>query len=62
MDEHGQIIDVLLREHRDTASAEAFFAQALGRSGQPPSAIVTDQGRSSGPYPPRFIFGAGSID
>ena len=42
VDEHGQIIDVSLREHRDTASAEAFFAQALGRSGQPPSAIVTD--------------------
>jgi transposase-like protein len=33
---------VLLREHRDTASAEAFFAQALGRSGQVPNAIITD--------------------
>jgi hypothetical protein len=33
---------VLLREHRDTASAEAFFEQALGRSGQVPSAIITD--------------------
>jgi len=33
---------VLLREHRDTASAEAFFEQALGRSGQAPSAIITD--------------------
>lgn len=42
VDEHGQIIDVLLTEHRDTASAEAFFAQALGCSGQPPKAIVTD--------------------
>src|SRR5712692_6596389 len=36
VDEHGQVVDVLLREHRDTASAEAFFAQALGRSGQAP--------------------------
>src|SRR5437762_7038724 len=42
VDEHGQVVDVLLREHRDTASAEAFFEQALGRSGQPPSEIVTD--------------------
>jgi transposase-like protein len=42
IDEHGQVVDVLLREHRDTASAEAFFEQALARSGQVPSAIVTD--------------------
>jgi transposase-like protein len=35
-------VDVVLREHRDTASAAAFFEQALGRSGQVPSAIVTD--------------------
>jgi transposase-like protein len=42
VDEHGQVVDVLLRNHRDTASAEAFFAQALGRSGQTPSTIITD--------------------
>jgi transposase, IS6 family len=42
VDEHGQVVDVLLRDHRDTASAEAFFALALGRSGQTPSAIITD--------------------
>src|SRR5258708_34630499 len=42
VDEHGQVVDVLLREHRDTASAEAFFMQALGRSGRTPSAIITD--------------------
>ena len=42
VDEHGQVVDVLLRDHRDTASAEAFFEQALGRSGQAPSAIITD--------------------
>ena len=42
VDEHGQVVDVLLREHRDTASAEAFFEQALGRSGRVPSAIITD--------------------
>jgi putative transposase len=42
IDENGQVVDVLLREHRDTPSAEAFFVQALGRSGQVPSAIITD--------------------
>jgi transposase-like protein len=42
VDEHGQVVDVLLREHRDTASAAAFFEQARGRSGEVPSAIVTD--------------------
>jgi transposase-like protein len=29
VDEHGQVIDVLLRDKRDRASAEAFFRQAL---------------------------------
>jgi len=42
VDERGQVVDVLLREHRDTASAEAFFGQALGRSDQVPSVIITD--------------------
>jgi transposase-like protein len=42
VDEHGQVVDILLREHRDTESAEAFFEQALGRSGQIPEAIITD--------------------
>jgi transposase-like protein len=43
IDEQGQVVDVLLRDHRDTASAEAFFEQALGRSGhQVPTVIVTD--------------------
>jgi len=42
IDEHGQVVDILLRDHRDTASAEAFFVQALSRSAQLPSVIVTD--------------------
>jgi transposase-like protein len=42
VDEHGQVVDVLLRKHRDTASAEAFFEQALGRSAHAPSVIITD--------------------
>ncbi len=40
VDEHGRVVDVLPREHRDTASAEAFFEEALGRLGQAPSAII----------------------
>jgi transposase-like protein len=40
IDEDGVVVDVLLREHRDTASAEAFFRQAIERTG-------VDSGRGS---------------
>jgi transposase-like protein len=42
VDEHGQVIDVLLRDQRNRASAEAFFRQALARTDVPPKAIITD--------------------
>src|ERR671933_2359547 len=42
IDEDGVVVDVLLRDHRDTASAEAFFRQAIERSGVMPREIVTD--------------------
>ena len=42
VDEHGQVIDVLLRDKRDRASAEAFFRQALVRTEMRPKAIITD--------------------
>src|SRR5919202_1173319 len=35
IDEDGVVIDVLLCEHRDTASAQAFFRQAIERSHVP---------------------------
>lgn len=38
--ERGQVVDVLLREHRDTDSAEACFTQALARTGQAVVAAV----------------------
>jgi putative transposase len=41
-DEHGQVIDVLLRDKRDRASAEAFFHQALARTEVTPNAVITD--------------------
>jgi putative transposase len=42
VDEHGQVIDVLLRDKRDRASAEAFFRQALAHTGVTPKAVITD--------------------
>jgi transposase-like protein len=43
VDEHGQVVDVLLREQRNLASARAFFAQAIARRGVRPTLVVTDQ-------------------
>jgi putative transposase len=42
VDEHGQVIDVLLRDKRDRASAEVFFRQALARTDVTPTAVITD--------------------
>ena len=41
VDEQGQVIDVLLRDKRNRASAEAFFRQALARTDVTPQAIIT---------------------
>jgi len=46
-DEHGQVIDVLLRDKRDRASAEAFFRQALARTKVTPAAVITDHHQPS---------------
>ena len=42
VDEHGQVVDVLLREWRDLASAQAFFRRARAIAETQPAAIVTD--------------------
>ncbi len=42
IDEHGQVLDVLFRDHRDTASAEAFFRRALATTGVTPTTVVSD--------------------
>jgi len=42
IDEDGVVVDVLLREHRDTASAEAFFQQAIERTQVIPEQVITD--------------------
>ncbi len=41
-DQHGQVVDILLRNKRDRASAEAFFRRALSRTGRTPHTIVSD--------------------
>src|ERR671936_2821240 len=43
IDEAGVVVDVLLRDHRDTASAEAFFRQAIERTGVTPQEVITDR-------------------
>jgi putative transposase len=45
IDHHGQVVDVLLREQRDLASAEAFFEQAIRRRGVTPVVVITDKHR-----------------
>lgn len=42
VDEQGQVLDVLFREHRDTESATAFFRMILGRAGVAPTTVVSD--------------------
>ncbi len=42
IDEDGVVVDVLLRDHRDTASAEAFFRQAIARAEMSPEEVITD--------------------
>jgi transposase-like protein len=37
------VVDVLLREQRDLASAQAFFEQAIRRRGVTPVVVVTDK-------------------
>jgi putative transposase len=42
IDERGPGLDVRFRDHRDTASAEAFFRRTLATSGVTPTTIVSD--------------------
>jgi len=49
IDEHGQIVDVLLSDHRDTTAATEFFARAMASSEVTPSRDTTDKAKC---YPP----------
>ena len=48
VDEHGQVLDILLQDHRDTDAAERFFRTLLGHAGEPPEQIITDRLASYG--------------
>lgn len=43
VDQHGQIIDVLVSARRDTASARRFFARTLQAHGAAPAEVTTDK-------------------
>jgi putative transposase len=45
IDEDGVVVDILLRERRDTASARAFFRRAIERTRVIPHEVVTDRHR-----------------
>ena len=42
VDEHGQVLDILVQERGDAAAAERFFRRLLERVGSTPERIVTD--------------------
>jgi transposase, IS6 family len=49
LDEHGQILDVYLSNHRDARSARAFFERALASSDVAPIRVTSDRTKC---YPP----------
>jgi len=49
IDGHGQVIEVLFQEHRDTEAATAFFRSALENTGVTPQTVPTDPAAA---YPP----------
>ena len=48
VDEHSQMLDILLQDHRDTEAAERFFRTLLGHTGAAPERIITDRLASYG--------------
>jgi transposase-like protein len=49
IDERGQIVDVYLSDHRDAASARAFFVRAIAATGVMPTRVTSDKAKW---YPP----------
>ena len=49
IDEHGQVVDVYLSDHRDAASARAFFERAMAATDVTPTRVTSDK---AGCYPP----------
>ncbi len=42
VDEHGQVLDILVQGHRNTEAAEQFFRRLLDSTEEPPERMVTD--------------------
>ena len=42
VDEHGQVLDILVQERRDGNAAERFFRRLLAHAGGAPECIITD--------------------
>src|SRR5688500_18472147 len=49
LDEHGQVVEVYLSDHRNAASARAFFERTLASSDAAPARITSDKAKC---YPP----------
>ena len=49
IDEHGQVVDVYVSDHRDAASARAFFERAIDATDVTPTRVTSDKARC---YPP----------
>ncbi|MDP8922037.1 MAG: IS6 family transposase, partial [Chloroflexota bacterium] len=49
IDERGQVVDVYLSDHRDAASARAFFERAIAEIGVRPTRVTSDKAKC---YPP----------
>ena len=45
IDEHGQIVDVYLSDHRDTAATRAFLEEAIHASDVTPTEVTTDKAK-----------------
>jgi len=56
IDQHGNLVDVLLSEHRDMAAAQAFFRSAHAVTGITPDRVTTD-GHDSYPRAIRTTLG-----
>ncbi len=46
IDEHGQIVDVYLRDRRNATAAQAFFEGAVDTTGVTPTQVTTDKAKS----------------
>ncbi len=49
IDEHGQVVDVYLSDHRDAASARAFFERAMAATAVKPARVTSDKAKCYSP-------------